>query len=526
MKRSHDTWQLGKANLDGGLSMVKVEQNNRQLFRIIRNMPMPDVAARDPSTGAYAASVDILPAAVAMCWPDGRPCHEVEMYLLEACHHYSARSLDGGSLRVIASQLSPLIRYCWTRRIQFRDLEDGHFAEAIGELRRETHPRRPGKQRRNNNTTNRIIATWIQFLRWLQAQPGFPHVIVGTTDQDPRIPLIEKRTIDRFGHKHATLTYRLAPPSSTPEDVRGPISRRLRQSLWDAAVSMSAADDRHNRYRRRFDTDRDFLDECEYLSKRRQLVLDLLEATGARPGELARISTWANRKCAEEQRLVLPTLKRRKAVDPLRSIPVNGATALRVDVFIRKYRQPMLNRLRRQGLKPQPKDVLLLTVQGKPVTEALLEKEFRRIVAYAGLEDERACMAMFRHRFLTNMVKLHLLAFMGEHPGRGRTTMTFADYRTVLTRILPFTNHADANSLLHYIDLAWDELGVFDYAEPARVLGMAVEQGLDRLTALEASIRSRRASRRDKVLQSVLSELQQMRQEVSDALEHMARMPA
>lgn len=74
--------------------------------------------------------------AVAMCWPDGRPCHEVEMYLLEACYHYSVRSLDGGSLRVIASQLSPLIRYCWTRRIQFRDLEDGHFAEAIGELGR------------------------------------------------------------------------------------------------------------------------------------------------------------------------------------------------------------------------------------------------------------------------------------------------------------------------------------------------------------------------------------------------------
>ncbi|NTX26779.1 hypothetical protein HT746_06460 [Burkholderia pyrrocinia] len=168
---------------------------------------------------------------------------------------------------------------------------------------------------------------------------------------------------------------------------------------------------------------------------------------------------------------------------------------------------------------------MLLTVQGKPVTEALLEKEFRRIVANAGLSDERACMSMFRHRIVTNMVKLHLLAFMGEHPGKGRATMTFADYRTVLTRILPFTNHADANSLFHYIDLAWDELSVFDYAEPARVLGMAVEQGLDRLTAMAASVRSTRAMKSDKILQGVLSELQQVRQEVLDALEHMARRP-
>ncbi|SOE84460.1 Phage integrase family protein [Burkholderia sp. YR290] len=484
---------------------------------------MPGITSHDPLVDAYVPSTEVFPAMIAVCWPDLRPCHEVEMFMLDQGERYTARELDGGSLRVIASQLSPLIRFCWSKKISFREMDDGLMAEAVKFLMSEEDPHRFGKTRRQNNTTIRIIATWIDFFRWMQSRLVQERKIVGPKDQNPQIPLIEKKITDRRGNVRTVWTYRLTPPPSTPENVRGPISRVLRQKLWEGAAAMSNPDERDARYKGRFLTLNNYAEECEFLLKRRQLLLDLLEASGARPGELARMLAHEHRCCSEDRRLKLPTLKRRKLVDPVRSVPVNAATAIRIELYIKKYRQPLLKRLRAQGLRPKPRDCLLLTVQGFPVTEALLEKEFRRIVAHVGLEQERACMSMFRHRFITNLVKLHLLSFMDEHPGKGRFSMAKGDYRTVLTRVLPFTNHADIDSLFFYIDLAWDELGVFAYAEPARLLGMTVEQALNRLTALAASVRSRSEKMRDAVLDEVLIELQRIRGDVADALECMSR---
>lgn len=62
--------------------------------------------------------------------------------------------------------------------------------------------------------------------------------------------------------------------------------------------------------------------EIRYLTKRRQLLLRLLETTGCRPGELAEMSVSKNNQCTKTNRLILPTLKRRKLVDPERSVPV------------------------------------------------------------------------------------------------------------------------------------------------------------------------------------------------------------
>jgi hypothetical protein len=84
-------------------------------------------------------------------------------------------------------------------------------------------------------------------------------------------------------------------------------------------------------------------------------------------------------------------------------------------------------------------------------------------------------MSMFRHRFITNMVKLHLLAFFDRNPDKHRYSMQPTDYRTVLKSVATLTGHGGELSLMSYIDLAWEELGVFDYVQPARALITAVE---------------------------------------------------
>jgi integrase len=441
------------------------------------------------------------------------------MFLLDVASQYTVRRLDGGSLRVLASQLSLLIRFCWLKRLQLWAMDDAHMQEAVAGLQSEPHPRRSGKDRRNSNTVNQIISTWIAFFTWLQKQPGYPGRIVGLVNDRPQIPLIWKKHTDRHGRVRQVLGYRYAPTSSTPQDVRGPISRVLRQRLWEGAALMSGATTKAPRYRHRFASESDFLAECEYLHKRRQLILDLLESTGARPGELVRMTARVHRRCSEERRIVLTTLKRRKLTDPHRSIPADAGTAVRIELFIHKFRQPLLERLRRQGLKPEPQNHLFLTVQGRPMTEGALEKEFRRIVGHAGIEDERACMSMFRHRFITNMVKLHLLAFLGSNPDKGRYSMHLEDYRSILKSVATLTGHGDEASLMSYIDLAWEELGVFDYVAPARALINAVEQGLNRLAGTAADLRSRRSRVNSRALRSVLDELESIRRQVQDALD-------
>ncbi|WP_429355103.1 tyrosine-type recombinase/integrase [Paraburkholderia sp. 32] len=480
---------------------------------------MPDVTVRDAATASYQPSTQIHQAVLAVCWPDGRPCFQVEMFLLDVASRYTVRRLDGGSLRVLASQLSLLVRFCWKKRLQLWSMDDGHMREAVAGLQSESHPRRPGKQRRNSNTVNQIIATWVAFFMWLQTQPGYPPRIVGLIEEQPQIQLVWRRSIDRFGRVRQVLRYRYGPASSTPEEVKGPISRVLKQRLWEGSARMSDPLTKDERYRHRFDSEKEFLAECEYLLKRRQLILDLLECTGARPGELVRLTALAHRRCSENRHIVLTTLKRRKLIDPQRSVPADAGTAVRVELFIHKYRQPLLARLRRQGLKPEPKNHLFLTVKGSPMTEAALEREFRRIVEYAGLEDERACMSMFRHRYITNMVKLHLLAFLENNPDKRRFSMQLQDYRGILKSVATLTGHGDELSLLRYIDLGWEELGVFDYVPAARTLINAVEQGMNRLAGLATALRPRRDRVDSSALRSMLEELESIRREVSDALD-------
>lgn len=77
-----------------------------------------------------------------------------------------------------------------------------------------------------------------------------------------------------------------------------------------------------------------------------------------------------------------------------------------------------------------------------------------------GHHDVQACFSMFRHRFITLEVIVHLKEFMGA-AGKGRHLMTDGDYRSILKRITAKTGHGTPESLWHYIDLAWAELDVW-----------------------------------------------------------------
>ena len=445
------------------------------------------------------------------------------MFLQDIAAHLTIRDVDGGSLKVAAASLSHLLRFAYKCNRNVWELNDGHMKQAVHALQEEADPLIPYRERRSPNTVDRIVSTWIEFMRWLQANVITDRIIAGPIEQKPQIPLVERTFPDSRGIRRTVLKYRYTQAPSTP-DPKGPMPRDLRIKLWDEVQRRSDPDTASPRYRMRFESESEFRFELNYLKKRRELLLELLENLGRRPKELSLVLASDNDACTKEGRFRVKTVKRRRKRDPIGDVPVPFQTAVHVELFITKYRKELLDRLRARGLDPRPEDKLFLSVDGHAMTEQTMEKEFRRIVKASGAMDERACMSMFRHRFITNMVKAHLKSFMDEHPSKGRQLMTESDYRTILKRVAAFTGHADENSLMSYIDLAWNELGVFDAADNALALVTAVESGINSITSLIGDASSIRHLSGAQIAEKTIEELRQMRQHVLDIISKRAQI--
>lgn len=476
---------------------------NRQLFSLVRSVELPIRAQFNPMNGNFQGMNEVVDAIFAVYWPDGRPCVCAEMFLLQKSEHLKLRSDDGGSLKVAATDLSHLVRFCWENKRNFWDLYDDDFFLFVRGLRCEMKHPGSAVRCRNDNTVGRIIETAVEFLFWLQAHILLGRHIVGPRRIGPQIRLVEKSYRNRRGESSVRFKYPFTPTPDAPDPKR-PISSSLRNQLWDG-VSTLAQKTQSNLHQA----------ERNYLRARRELLLLLFEATGCRPGEAALLSVKDNENCVSTGVITLTTLKRRRAKDPKRRIPLDKGTAIKLEVFIHKYRHDLLKRLRAQGIEVRPEDKIFLGCRnGDPLTSASLIRDFQRIACAAGVE-QRACASMFRHRFVTNMVKLHLLALMQDHPGATRALLTEGDYRTILKRVATFTGHGSEESLFHYIDWAWEELEVFDYVNSARELSRSVESAMCGLKALSGRVRS---SNLGEVMQEVLVELENILTTTKEAL--------
>lgn len=487
----------------------------KQLFGIVRNLEVPHHTIRNPATGEFRPVMHNQLAAFTMAYPDGTPCIYVEMYMLDIASRYTIREEDGGSLKSVANSLTSLLRFCWLHRFQPWEITDDLMKEAIHFLKDEPDSLRPHKRKRNNNTIDRYIDDWISFFTWLQNSLFRNRLIVGPPQDEPQVPLTDVITVDRHGKRRVSYMYRYTPASSTPEPKR-PISREIRKLLWDAVSKMSDPDQFSPFYKRRF-TESALKDHVNFIRRRRELLLELLEATGARPSELANISLSKNIDCAKSLRLVIPTRKRKDDFE--RSIPIDRGLAIRIELFIKKYRQALLTNLSPSGNAVAPSDRLFISHLGRAISGGTFEKEFSRIVLAAEIRDQQACMSMFRHRFITQMVKLHLLGFMDTSPGKTRHMMTESDYRTVLTKVAAFTGHKDEQSLLHYIDMAWEEIGIFDYVKPAQELIRNVEQGLNNLSRLKSELKASRRMTKEDLMNIAISEIESIRNTTYAALQ-------
>lgn len=487
-----------------------------KLFSLLRDVALPGYTVIDPVLGIAQACEQVLPAVFILSWPDGTPCLYAEMFLLDKSYRLTTRRNDGGSLKVAATDLSHLLRFCWQYEHNLWELGDNELREMIAWLQQPRSINNPTAPQRNRNTINRVIAQVIEFLLWLQRTIMPERQIVGTREQRPQITCVET-TGRRYGQPWAgrlAFTFRLTADSPDP---KGPISRELRQQLWEGVVRMAGAATENAHYMARFPSRAAWLAERDYLRARRELMLSLLDATGCRPGELARLSLAKNLACVATGKIILTTLKRRRAEDPERIIPLARVVCVRLELFIRKYRAALVTALQQRNRDVVANDAVFITCRtGTPMLEVALTKDFQRITRCAGI-TQRTCMSMFRHRFITNMVALHLNAFVRESPGKDRQYLIEADYRSILKRVAVFTGHGSVDSLFVYIDWAWEELGAFDRVAEGHALTSAIDESLQRLSILASELEREPPLTAEAAINVVSAELDTIRVRVRDA---------
>ena len=458
-------------------------KNNSQLWTFVPDIEYPSVFCFDHQTGEVISTLDKREGVYQFNWPDGLACFPVEMFLSNISDTKGIKKSDGGTVGTYATDLTHIVRYCYDAKVQFHELRMADIDELIRSLVAEKRPN--GRRSRNNDTIkNGIIPKVVAFLKWLQIEhyPRLNLIGVDTRTVRYQIKLKTVQKTSRNGRNFGKAeVFPTKLPRSTPQ-LKTPISSGVINQLWDTLNDTKNEMRLNDRLLNLFD-EKDQRAQLDYMYHRRRFQLTMLEATGLRPQELVQIEYANNIELIENYKIKIPTLKREEG--RFRVIPLERGVAIKVQLFMEVHRKRLIERLIKYGLITNENTVddciFLGSDSAKQVQPDAAYQEFRRLNLRAGVEV-KSCQSMFRHRFITNMVKIHLISFMDKNPIKNKYNVNEHDYRTILRKVAGFTDHKDPKSLLSYIDLAWDELDVFSYA-------YEVSNLQDRLKSISISVK-------------------------------------
>lgn len=434
-----------------------------QLFHVLPEMKLPVSGIRHDA-GTYVTT-QIIPAFPFMYWPSGKPCEPVNMYLLDIAHE-----VTGDSLKTYATELSHLVRYCGEKNVGIETLTNADIHELSKELQEERSHRHPLERARNDNTVRGILSRTIRFLLWYQEtfMLLLRTPLIGEQNISPQIT-VKRVKNDLSRGKNRQVEYYFthsAMPSSESREPKRPIARPIIEDIQRCIYQQSILEERSARFTQRHGNDRDLLlAQLEYMRARRAFMIWIMMRTGLRPSELVQMSVKDHENILTTKALKIPTKKRRKIIAPMRCFPILLDAATVVYRYLLS-RAAYCDALRKAGTEPAPGTAFFLTLEGEPIKKTSLEKDFERLAAQAGYKDVQACLSMFRHRFITYEVTVHLKEFI-DKSDKSRQMMTDIDYESILKRVSAKTGHGAVMSLWHYIDLAWEELGVWASTDKA-----------------------------------------------------------
>lgn len=436
-----------------------------KLYSKVIDISLPETATdfREGGSRGYRIQYQNLPVFAYVCWPSGKPCVAINMYLLDKAWGYT-----GDTVVTVASKLSELIRYCSSGRVDgapcgFHDLNDDDVYRLKEKLCNEVHIDVPSQRVRNNNTVRSIMQTSFDFLFWYQQNLQLlGGKIIGSRMEGAAI-IVKRRQNSHdnryyFDHRH------LPPSVSTAPKL--PISTSMVEVIEETVEKLSRPENYSAPALRRFSIDNGYLNaHLGYLTARRNFMIFMMKTTGLRPQEMARMSVHENDRSIrlKEPIMILPTLKRRELNPPPRNFSVRPSQAMRVRIYLRA-RAEWVAFCKTRGNDVRDSDAMFLSTEpsniGARISTNALAKDFETLCNKSGFSDQQSCFSMFRHRFITDLIHIHLMAFQSQ-----RVSLNKQDYRMVLEKVREKTGHKSVNSLWHYIDLVRGMEGVWDPVE-------------------------------------------------------------
>jgi site-specific recombinase XerD len=452
-----------------------------QLFHVLPPMTIPYSGVKHKD-GIHVTS-QIIQAFPFMYWPSGKPCEPGNMYLLDIAHE-----VTGDSLRSYAAELSHLVRYCGKKLVSIESLTDADIHALSKQLQEEKSRRNPLERARNDNTVRAILSRAIRFFLWYQKNIMLllRTPLIGEQSVSPQIT-VKRIKNDKSKTRNRQIEYyytHSAMPTSESREPKRPIALTVIEDIQRSVNRQSVLEAQSARFVQRYRNDPALLAaQLEYMRARRHFMVWMMMHTGLRPSELVEMSVREHINILVTRILKLPTKKRRKIKAPIRSFPIllNAATVVHRYLIARTTYCKILQGA---GGEPNLGDSFFLTLDGEPIKKSSLEKDFERLTVDAGYKDVQACLSMFRHRFITYEVTVHLKEFI-ENSGKSRQMMTDIDYESILKRVSAKTGHGSVQSLWHYIDLAWEELGVWGSIDKAIARLHAADQLFADLLALQ-----------------------------------------
>lgn len=410
------------------------------------------------------------PSVPMLSWPDGRYCWEANAFLDEMIVQGKSVEDRGGSLMTYAAHLSHLVRYCFLydgkRGVPFIELTDNDFTNFIRSLL----PRRAHvmavSSARTAETVRAIGQTCLRFLMYVGTLYGDRYFV----GPNGRIVTMVARPKARAASQYERVTHR-SFPTGQGRKARLPIRTGAITALRKAAFAHGSV----------------------FLKKRRSCMLTLLEISGGRRIEIARLTVSSVRAASLMAQPMLKLLTAKKRGKPnVRYIPISRADLKELLDFIQVNRRGVVRAS--CGIKHDDDRVFVSELTGRGLTPGTITLEVSLLRRAAGLAG-RAHPHLFRHRRITKLLVSLIEAHHFLNPGDFRRALI--DKEGLMTIVKEFTGLASIASLEPYVHLAFDE--VFSYAKTAASVwsGERMFSALNQFRRLREELRGRVATPED-----------------------------
>lgn len=197
--------------------------------------------------------------------------------------------------------------------------------------------------------------------------------------------------------------------------------------------------------------------QSNFVKQRDLVVLNLLEHTGARAGEIALLKVEDVEKALKQKEPMLKMVTLKAKQEAVRLVPIHPLILNKLKTFIKIYRAKVIHKT--IGKNNEYGYLLINEKTEKIFVVATISNEIENLRKITKIE-EQVCAHMLRHRFITSFFVKLIKQYDWDNQTEFRNSLM--DVNSFKIHIQQVTGHKNVESLNHYIDLDKAEITGID----------------------------------------------------------------